>query len=271
MALRRWLMPALAWTFLLAPPGWAQSDNGSTASSSASSEDLNSFSVSAGTPGSWIRAALGRHQGLIAARVNAARNGEAPGVRSSGADGETEQTTNTSDASSSLSDLSTLLSQYSDSLDSFGSLSSLLSLLTGTSAGGTSDASTSKSSSRQQSQTSADSSSSDDETTSSDSETSTASSGTDNSTGFGGAIARLARASDLYPTTSSTGDERKFAVRLADSLMETFLSALALEFQSTEFIDFLKTALGPRILPSANDQNGKATANEGTTESADGV
>jgi hypothetical protein len=67
----------------------------------------------------------------------------------------------------------------------------------------------------------------------------------------------LPKASALYATSSSTTDDAaKFPIRLADSLIDTFLSALALEFQSADFIDFLKTQLEPLILPSAQEQAG---------------
>jgi hypothetical protein len=119
--------------------------NDPNAASSTNSVSATTFDVSGGTPGSWVEAAITRHQAFTAARVNAARNGERPGVQWS--NGTTDATTSTDSSSSSLS---ALLSQYGSSSGTLDSLSSLLSTLTGTSSSTTSTTAASKSSATQQ-------------------------------------------------------------------------------------------------------------------------
>lgn len=95
---------ALVMALLLMPLAEAQSDSATTTDPNEVSADVGTFSVSGGTPGSWIQAALARHAAFVAARVNAARNGETPGVRwTSSTTSTTTGTTTTSDTSSNLS------------------------------------------------------------------------------------------------------------------------------------------------------------------------
>ncbi len=188
--------------------------NDPNATSSSNTVSVSTFEVSGGTPGSWIEAALSRHAAFVAARVNAARNGDRPGVQwSSSTTSTTTSSTTTDNSSSTLDSLSPLLSLYGSSSSSLGSLSSLLSSLTGTSSTTTTSTAESKSSATQES------------------------------------------ASSTTTTTDSTSDpETPFRIRLVSSLLDTFLNALALEFQSSDFVDFLKTLLEPLVLPPTSDQ-----------------
>lgn len=213
--LLRMLVPALAWACLPTHPGWAQSDEESTTASTTSSADLSSFSISGGTPGSWVQAAVARHQGYIAARVTAARNGETAGVRSDDAGEDTGDASNTADTRSSLSDLSTLFGQYSDSLGSLDSLSSLLGLLTASSTdGAAATTTTSKSGNTQSSVAGA--------------ETPTLSAG-------------VARA----------GGEASNGTGSSDGIRDAVLNGFGLTSEPTDFIEAFKALLEPLVLPPA--------------------
>ncbi len=264
------LVLAFAPALLLTLPVRARAASDTTTDPNQTSTVATTFSASGGTPGSWVQAAIARHNALIVARVDAAQNGQTPGVRSSGSsttDTTTATTTTatTSDTSNALASLSTLLSQYSSSLSSLDSLSSLLSSLTGTSVTSTA---TSKSIAAQKSTTSADTTSSTSTTTDSTTDT-TSSSGSSAATSSGGAIARLPTASELYSTSTTAADDQpKFAVRLAESLIETFSNQLSSMFQSTDFIDLLKAQLEPFLLPLTQDQSADSTAADSGTDSS---
>jgi hypothetical protein len=209
------LVPALAWACLPTYSGWAQSDEGATTTTTAGSADLSSFSVSGGTPGSWVQAALARHQSLIAARVTAARNGEAAGVRSEDVGEETGDTSSTTDALSSLSDLSTLFGQYSDSLGSLDSLSGLLALLTASSSDGTATTTT----------------------TSKSGDTQSSLAGVETpalSTGVAGA-----------------GGETSNGTGWSDGILGAVLNGFGLTSEPTDFIEAFKSLLEPLVLPPA--------------------
>lgn len=212
----RMLVPALAWACLPTYSGRAQSDEGATTTMTAGSADLSSFSVSGGTPGRWVQAALARHQSLIAARVTAARNGEAAGVRSDDADEETGDTSSsTTDALSSLSDLSTLFGRYSDSLGSLDSLSSLLALLTASSSDGTATTNTTSKSGDTQSSLAG-------------VETPTVSTGV---AGAGG------------ETSNGTGS--------SGGILGAVLNSFELASEPTDFIEAFKSLLEPLVVPPA--------------------
>lgn len=212
----RMLVPALAWACLPTRPGWAQSGAGATTTTTTTgSADLSSFSVSGGTPGSWVQAALTRHQSLIAARVTAARGGETAGVRPDDAGEETGDVSSTADTRSSLSDLSTLFGQYSDSLGSLDSLSSLLGLLTASSTdGAAATTTTSKSGNAQSSLAGA--------------ETPTPSAG-------------VARA----------GGEASNGTGSSDGIRDAVLNGFGLTSEPTDFIEAFKALLEPLVLPPA--------------------
>jgi hypothetical protein len=203
----------------------ASDPNDPNATSSGNSVDVGTFDVSGGTPRSWIQAALTRHQAFVAARVNAARNGQQPGVQ--GSNGATDTTTSNGSALDSLGSLSSLLSQAGSSSSTLDSLSSLLSNLPGTSSSTTTSATANKLSATQQSMSGA---------TTTDS---------------------------TSATDSSTDATAPFCERLASSLLDMLLSALVADFPSSSFVDFLKAQLEPLILPPASNQTNSASSSGG--------
>jgi hypothetical protein len=239
---------------LFALPAWAQN-------SGSNNDNLTVGAVHGGTPGSWVRAAIARHNELIDLRVNAARAGEEAGVRPTA----TGQTSGTSGTSSSLGDLSSLLSlasQYGD----LGSLGSLIGSLTGSTTGSTTDSGSGtgnytladlialgqaygnqKTRNTQQTAASTSQGSSSSGTTQSS-----------NQRVFGGAIARLPKPEERFQqaTTQPSGSELGFGTRWANAMLQTLFTSLTLGFQSDAFIEALKDALRPLVLPSSNQGSG---------------
>lgn len=86
-----------------------------TTTSTTTSDDVSTFSVSGGTPGSWVEAAIARHNSLIAARVTASQSGTTPGVRVDDSDSSTSSSSSSTTTDSLTSTLTSLLSDYTDS------------------------------------------------------------------------------------------------------------------------------------------------------------
>ena len=76
---------------------------------------------------------------------------------------------------------------------------------------------------------------------------------------FGGAIARLPKASQAQTQTTTTGtSDQKFLSRLLTSWTNTFFTAISLGFQTTDFISALKKGLEP-LFPVLSATNTNST------------
>jgi hypothetical protein len=183
----------------------------------------NSGTYSARSPGSWVRSAIARHKSFIESRVTGPLAGEIPELPT-----ETTSTSSTSSTGTVTNTIANLLTGGSSGVtDLLGSL------------GGTGDGndalvqyimslanangSTNKSSNQKASQN-----------------TSTK--------------VQQRLADDTTTTTTTT--ERPFKARLLESWASTFFSAITVGFQSTDFIEVLKDALRPLVLPDSSDGNG---------------
>jgi len=191
---------------------------------------------SGGTPGSWVEAAIARHEAFITARVNSARSGGEAGVR-------LDESTSSSSSSSTTDTLTSLLS----SLGGTSGLTSLLSGLTGsstsTTTGSTSEADAAAAALQNLIALR-------DAASGSTSKVSNTQKATDTA---GGAIARLPKAeSRTQSSTTTTTDTttRSFGQRLVDSWSQAFFAALTVGFQSTDFVTMLEDAITPIFYPS---------------------
>ena len=82
-----------------------------------------------------------------------------------------------------------------------------------------------------------------------------------------GAIARLPKAEDRFQEVT---EERSFTARLMESWSQTFFSAITLGFQSSDFIDLLKDALRPLVVPQETS-DGTDSSTDSTPSSGDGI
>lgn len=230
------------------------------------SENVGGGRISARAPGTWVRNALNRHSELHADRLGSARNGEAS--QESQQRFGTGSGTGTTTSGSGL-DLLSLASNFLSggglqSLTGTGGLGSLLGSLTGT--GST--------------------------------QTGTAQSGStiDPTTGLdtsGMTPAELAAFQELLRLQQSQGSsqstlkainttgtvetkvadraqttqqqtETPFRIRWSNAMLQTLFTSLAVGLQSNAFIEVLKDALRPIMLPPANTENTNGTDNGGT-------
>jgi len=207
-------------------------------------QNASPAAVAERAPGTWINAARVRHSELIQARVNNPRIGEPAGT---------------------LEGLT-----GSGIVGSTGGLSGLLDLLTqfagGTSTPSTGDSGDATGGTSGTSGTSlADLLALRDQLLGESGETGeTGKSSTQAQVGDGqtysGAIARLPK---IEPRSQEPVQERKFLARWAESMTQTVFTALAIGFQSSDFIDFLKDALRPVFFPlqSGTDGSGSGVDN----------
>lgn len=233
---------------------WAQSTGTTTTSDvtvlAGKSAQENAATFSGRSPGLWVRAALARHKSFIDSRVNGPRNGQQPELPSA------STAASGSSSTSSLGSLGDLTGLIPGGL---GSLGSLLGGTGGTGSGqddlvqyimdlvnqnnGTSGRS--KSSNLKASE----------------------------QTSAGGAIGRLPKAEQRLQdsSTTTTTTERKFTARLLESWSTTFFSALTLGFQSTDFIDLLKDALRPLIVPDTQADSGDGSSGDSSSGDGSGI
>ena len=262
---------------LIALPAWAQTSNATTTDPNAQT----TFHLSGGTPGSWVEAAIARHKTFTDARVNARRSGQTSTQSEFGSGSTATTSATTGGASDLLTQLSSSLNTLGSvgSLSTLGNLTGLLTGQTGTTTTGTTTGTTTSSSGTtiaqllalrdalagQSSSTTTGTAKS---TTSATNNSSTTASN-DTTHTFGGAIARLPKASQLQTqtttgTTTGTGtDQPKFVDRLMASWATTFFTAISVGFQTTDFITALKKGLQP-LFPALAQQGTNTTTNTNT-------
>ncbi len=228
-------------------------------------ENVSGSAISARSPGSWVREALARHEGVMTDRFNGGYSNDA----SSSSSGSS------SSGLAGLLDLAseatgTSLSGLSGSLGSLGNLlgsssSGLSSLISGTTSGSASTGTSSTSGSQytiedlirlrdtgyidpvfkpqNRSQT------------------------TDEQTSTSGAIARLPKFDQTAQTTTTT-EETPFRIRWSDAMLGTFFTALAFGMSTQDFIDTLADGLRPLIRPSSVTSDG--SDGDSTSDGSDG-
>jgi len=231
-------------------------------------ENASTGSMRERAPGTWVRAAIQRHREFIQARVNNPRSGEAAGttegLQSSG------QPSTTGSLSSGLLDL---VSQLGGSSGLTGGLSGLISDLTGsgTGAGG---GMTIEDLRRLRDELLGAAAAGSSASTSSSSKQSDRSQSVAETRDDSGAIGRLPKVearAQQSSTTQNTTDDRKFVVRLADGLANTFFSAIAAGMRTTPFINLLKEAIRPLLFPSTGGDSGENGDNNSGGGSGGGI
>jgi hypothetical protein len=237
---------------------WAQdTDPNTPLADNSPAQNVTAAALRARAPGNWVNAARARHTELINARVNGPRFGSP--VQDSQEQG-TADSGSTTGGTSSLGDLIT-------ELTGSGALGSLANLFTGTTSSGaagilgalgTSTGSTTGSTTGDFAGIPADALAMI-EAAGIDISDLSAKSLDD---GASGAIARLP-GKDVVSRAQSQ-DDRKFHVRLVDSLLSTLFTALSVGFQTPEFIDSLKGFLQPIFIPpTPTDTGGQDTGDGG--------
>lgn len=237
-----------------------------TAQTSGQSPQANNSSGNSRNtgPSAWITAARARHQAFIQARVNNPREGKPAGT----IDGLNVETGGALSSSDGLSGLLSLLGQLGSagSLSGLsGSLGSLTSLLGGQTSGGTTGGSSSG-------MTIADLLRLRDQLQGQQTQTSGKSitSAPINDTPTSGAIARLPKIEGQAQTTTTqttvtTTQDRKFLDRLGERMAATVFNALAVGFQTPQFITFLKDQLRTVFFPE-DEENGSGNGSGGGIE-----
>lgn len=254
---------ALVLTAVVVYPVAAQTTSTTDATNLAANtpaENASGGSVAARSPGTWVQAALGRHNGLQGIRLKGPRfgqpNTEEGAIRAAGGTGTSGTST-----TGGLSSLLGLVSQ----LGGLGSLTGLTNTGTNTGTGETNYTledlialGQAYENSLQKSNNAAGKSSV--------------------NTQAGGAIARLpkpaqtAQSTTTTTTTTPATTESSFAVRWTNAMLGTFFSALSVGFQSSTFITMLEDALRPLVLPgteNASDNNNNN--NSGNSEGIEGL
>lgn len=248
-----WIAVALGLTVVTTTPTLAQL---------TSSTDLGDGTITrsqGGTPGSWVRAAIGRHNTFIDLRVNAVRGGGQAGFLSSSSG---TGTSSSGSLSGSLGSLGSLL-DLAGGLGGLGGLGSL----TGTSGTGSSGSTTGQdftladllAMAEGVQQPRSDAATTADPKSTQFQQQSTTRVG-------GAAINRLSKPEDRGQETT---DEPEFKIRWADAMLTSIFSALALGLQSTAFIQALEDALRPIIYPPAATDSG-TDGSGGSGSGADG-
>jgi len=247
--------------------GWAQdNDPNAPLAENSPKQNVSAAALRARAPSNWVNAARARHTELINARVNGPRFGNPV------QDGQEEGTAGSDSSSGGTSGLGDLITQLTGS-GALGSLANLFTGATGTAANGvlgTIGPSTGGTTGG----TSGDLAGIPPEALAM-----IAAAGIDISglsaksrdDGASGAIARLP-SKDVVSRAQSQ-DNRKFHVRLVDSLLSTFFTALSVGFQTSEFIDSLKGLLRPVFIPAAPTDTGTQDAGDqggGTTDDGGG-
>jgi hypothetical protein len=260
--------------------GAAQTQTGTALTASTPQENAGGGGVSQRSPGTWIRAALARHNTLKGLRVNGPRFGqqnttEVQAAQLAAATGNAATTTG------GLGGLLDLVNQFTGgSGANLGNLTNLLGNLTGgssTTTGGTSTTTGSTTSGgtnytladliamgqaaggTQKSSTNAVVSQPAGQTASANNSTAR----TINGNTFGGAIGRLPKPEERFQTATTTTTQPastpKFGTRWVTAMTSTFFNAIALGMQSDAFITALENALRPLILPQSSGSSNSGT------------
>ncbi|HPM23084.1 MAG TPA: hypothetical protein PLP66_04225 [Phycisphaerae bacterium] len=253
---------ALVLTAFLVYPVAAQTTSTTDATNLAANtpaENASGGFVAARSPGTWVKAALSRHNGLQGIRLTGPRfgqpNTEEGAIRAAGNTG----TSGTSTAGG-LSSLLGLVSQLGG-LDSLADLTNTgANTNTGT---GDTDYTLEDLIALGQAYEN------------SQQKSSNAASRSSVNTQAGGAIARLpkrAQTAQSTTTTTTTGTtESSFAVRWTNAILGTFFSALSVGFQSSAFITMLEDALRPLVLPGTENADDGNTNNNGNSQGIEGL
>lgn len=219
--------------------------------------------VSARRPGSWTANARARHSEIIAARVNARRNGETPGTDLPG----TQSSNDTSGGSSGIDSLGNVLNDllsgqtpsFSDLNGALGSLGGTVSdnLQTGNSSTSSSTSGSSSSSGgleellRIRDEFMASQNGSTAQTRSDATATSSKSTGTSGSASTG----TSKTAARQQSTNQAATEETPFRIRLADALLQEFFGALDFAVSNPLFINVLEDQIRP-LFPALNQDSG---------------
>ena len=251
--------------------GWAQDDDpNAPLAENSPAQNVSAAALRARAPSNWVNAARARHTELINARVNGPRFGNPV------QDSQEQGTAGSDSSTSETSDLGDLIAQLTGS----GALGSLANLFTGaTGLGGTStDTGASGVLGALGSSTGGTTGSFTGipadalamiEAAGIDLSELSAKSLDDDS--VSGGIARLP-SKDVVSRAQSQ-DDRKFHVRLVDSLLSTFFAALSVGFQTPEFIDSLTGFLRPIFIPPTPTDTGSQDSggqDGGTTDGGGG-
>ncbi|MBU0638925.1 MAG: hypothetical protein KKB50_08680 [Planctomycetes bacterium] len=210
---------------LMASGAWAQTTDDQGLQDRPPQENVRSGYVQQRAPSTWIDAARARHNSLISERLTAPRFGER-------AVGTIENSNSASSSGSSITDLISLVGSLGSSSDLLGSVSGLL--------GGTTNSG---------SQTSTTGSS----TTTSGSQYTIADllalrdAMIGSSKSLDGGVSDTTTSTKEPTDRSQTTDTRKFHVRLRDSLLQTFFTALVVGLQTNDFVTILKDGLRPLL------------------------
>ncbi|HUU95776.1 MAG TPA: hypothetical protein VM487_08545 [Phycisphaerae bacterium] len=249
--------------------GWAQDDDPNAPLAEKSpAQNVRATALHARAPSNWVNAARARHAELINARVNGPRFGNAV------QDQQDQGAADSAGSTSGTSGLGDLITQLTGS----GALGSLANLFAGASGLGGTSTGTGASGVLANIGTSTGSTTGG--TTGSlagipaDALAMIAAAGIDISDlsaksrddSASGAIARLP-SKDVVSRAQSQ-DNSKFHVRLVDSLLSTFFTALSVGFQTSEFIDSLKGFLRPIFIPTTPTDTG--TQGGGTPDGGGG-
>jgi hypothetical protein len=230
-------------------------------------ENAGSGRVAARAPGTWVQAAIARHSKLMAERLTAARFGQ-----SSTASSQSSSSQTSTSSQSGLSGLAGLLSLASQagSTGSLSGLSGLLSGLTGATTGTTTGFPAPANGTSytlddliRLGQLFGGGTQTTTTTTTGGNTTAKSTTRQVNQTAAGGAIGRLPKPEQRFQqsTTSTTTAETDFKTRWANAMLQTFFSALTLGLQSSQFIDLVKDALRPLVLPTTENNDGNGSGN----------
>ena len=245
--------------------GWAQDDDPNAPLAEKSpAQNVRAAALHARAPSNWVNAARARHAELINARVNGPRYGNPV------QDSQEQGTAGSDGSTSGTSGLGDLITQLTGS----GALGSLANLFTG--ATGLGETSTSTGGNGVLGSVGPSTGDTSDSLAGipADALAMIAAAGIDitdllaksRDDNASGAIAKLP-SKDVVSRAQSQ-DDRKFHVRLVDSLLSTLFTALSVGFQTPEFIDSLKGFLRPVFIPATPTDNG--AQGDGTADGGEG-
>jgi len=267
---------------LLALPAGAQDQSTTTSLSDRTpQENAGAGQVRGRSPGTWVRAAVARHNGLMNQRLTGPRFGQ-PNTEEAELRFRGNGSTGSTSGFGGLADLLSLATQFTSGT-STGGLADLIGNLAGGSTGSTTGSASGTTSGgsvipppangteytledlialgQQYGGTQ--------KTINTSSKLVAGESVSKNSAYqersgrvFGGAIARLPKAEDRFQS-NDTVQETPFRIRWANAMLQSFFSALTLGLQSQQFIDSIKDVLRPIMIPPANtssDSSGSSTS-----------
>jgi hypothetical protein len=84
------------------------------------------------------------------------------------------------------------------------------------------------------------------------------------STATGAKTSTLTQQSNTNTTTTTSTEDRSFGARWADAMFSTFFTAITVGFQTQDFINILKDAFRPFLIPGSSSSTSDTT--DGTTQ-----